>query len=201
MTFWKISETRMNCVITQEEIEILGYSLEDLIQDKERAREFLNMLREKGNEVLGMRTEGNITNFFGAFLPDRSLLLSISCGEEGEQTDMSQRGRKELLEVSEEKLLSYQILFYDMDQMIQFCGVFGGGKAIDSRLYENDEIYYLMMDFDNTEEGRNAARSIASAEEFGGMIEQNAISELFLNEHERCLIKECAVEKLCEMDS
>ena len=58
-----------------------------------------------------------------------------------------------------------------------------------------------MMDFENTEEGRSAAHSIVTAEEFGGMVEQNVISELFLNEHERCLIKECAVEKLCEMDS
>ena len=58
-----------------------------------------------------------------------------------------------------------------------------------------------MMDFNNTEEGRDAARSIIVAEEFGGLVEQNAISELFLNEHEKCLIKECAIEKLCEMDS
>ena len=36
MTFWKVSDTRMNCLITEAEIAALGYSLEDLTQDRER---------------------------------------------------------------------------------------------------------------------------------------------------------------------
>ena len=32
MTFWKVSDTRMNCLITEAEIAALGYSLEDLTQ-------------------------------------------------------------------------------------------------------------------------------------------------------------------------
>ena len=47
MTFWKITETKMNCLITQEEIEILGYSMEELMQNHERTKEFLNLLLEK----------------------------------------------------------------------------------------------------------------------------------------------------------
>ena len=35
MTFWKVSDTRMNCLITEAEIAALGYSLEDLTQDRE----------------------------------------------------------------------------------------------------------------------------------------------------------------------
>ena len=31
MTFWKVSDTRMNCLITEAEIAALGYSLEDLM--------------------------------------------------------------------------------------------------------------------------------------------------------------------------
>ena len=34
----------MNCLITQEEIEILGYSMEELMQNHERTKEFLNLL-------------------------------------------------------------------------------------------------------------------------------------------------------------
>ena len=41
MTFWKVSDTRMNCLITEAEIAALGYSLEDLTQDRERTEEFL----------------------------------------------------------------------------------------------------------------------------------------------------------------
>lgn len=38
MTFWKVSDTRMNCLITEAEIAALGYSLEDLTQDREAYR-------------------------------------------------------------------------------------------------------------------------------------------------------------------
>ena len=58
MTFWKITETKMNCLITQEEIEILGYSMEELMQNHERTKEFLNLLLEKGCEVLNMQVSG-----------------------------------------------------------------------------------------------------------------------------------------------
>ena len=51
MTFWKVSDTRMNCLITEAEIAALGYSLEDLTQDRERTEEFLNLLLKKGKEV------------------------------------------------------------------------------------------------------------------------------------------------------
>ena len=201
MTFWKITETKMNCLITQEEIEILGYSMEELMQNHERTKEFLNLLLEKGCEVLNMQVSGDVTSFYGALLPDRSLLLSIACEEEKQKANQLQRVKEELTSEDAAECLSYQIVFPELDHMIQFCGAFGAGKAAESRLYEKDRMYYLMMDFNNTEEGRDAARSIIVAEEFGGLVEQNTISELFLNEHEKCLIKECAIEKLCEMDS
>ena len=57
MTFWKVSDTRMNCLITEAEIAALGYSLEDLTQDRERTEEFLNLLLKKGKEVLGLNTD------------------------------------------------------------------------------------------------------------------------------------------------
>ena len=72
MTFWKVSDTRMNCLITEAEIAALGYSLEDLTQDRERTEEFLNLLLKKGKEVLGLNTDNGIQGFYGAFLPDRS---------------------------------------------------------------------------------------------------------------------------------
>ena len=66
MTFWKVSDTRMNCLITEAEIAALGYSLEDLTQDRERTEEFLNLLLKKGKEVLGLNTDNGIQGFYGA---------------------------------------------------------------------------------------------------------------------------------------
>ena len=54
MTFWKVSDTRMNCLITEAEIAALGYSLEDLTQDRERTEEFLIFFSRKGKKSLGL---------------------------------------------------------------------------------------------------------------------------------------------------
>ena len=92
MTFWKVSDTRMNCLITEAEIAALGYSLEDLTQDRERTEEFLNLLLKKGKEVLGLNTDNGIQGFYGAFLPDRSLMLSISCQAENSLESIQKDG-------------------------------------------------------------------------------------------------------------
>lgn len=207
MTFWKLSDTRMNCLISHEELEILGYSIEDLTQDKERTLEFLDMLLEKGKEKLGLHIENGIQSFYGAFLPDRSLILSISC-DAGESERMNKGvssgsvdGGLIPFKMDEDaSVLAYQILFPDLDSVIQFCCAFGTGHTHSSRLYENDGIYYLMLDFENTPEGQHNAQYIIIACEFGGLIENDAVSEYYFQEHEKCLIRANALEKLCKMD-
>ena len=93
MTFWKVSDTRMNCLITEAEIAALGYSLEDLTPGQERTEEFfLNLLLKKGKEVLGLNIDNGIQGFYGAFLPDRSLMLSISCQAENSLESIQKDG-------------------------------------------------------------------------------------------------------------
>lgn len=115
MTFWKVSDTRMNCLITEAEIAALGYSLEDLTQDRERTEEFLNLLLKKGKEVLGLNTDNGIQGFYGAFLPDRSLMLSISCQAENSLESIQKDGSEAsgmLIEPdsSEKETVRWQIL-------------------------------------------------------------------------------------------
>lgn len=223
MTFWKVSDTKMNCLITQEEIETLGFHIEELMSNRERTTELLDLLAMKGKEALGMDLQMGVQSFYGAFLPDRSLLLSITCGAaegdvkvpaEQESCDVFQRL---LSEQSGEEggILSYQILFSSIDSVIDFCsqvylskdpealcpdGMPDGSRHGGSRLYEYDGLYYLVMDFENTEKGRAEALKIAMAGEFGGIVEELAISEVFLQEHECCLIEKDAVEKLYKLE-
>lgn len=204
MTFWKVSDTRMNCLITEAEIVALGYSLEDLTQDKERTEEFLNLLLKKGKEVLGLNTDSGIQGFYGAFLPDRSLMLSISCQDEALQNEDANHQSKVsgmLIEPdsTEKDTTRWQILFPSLDSAIDFCNILGTGQAAESRLYKDDGVYYLMVDFPNTEEGNQKAQRIISAGEFGGMVEKDAISEAYLNEHEKCLLNKDAIDILCKM--
>ena len=204
MTFWKVSDTRMNCLITEAEIAALGYSLEDLTQDRERTEEFLNLLLKKGKEVLGLNTDNGIQGFYGAFLPDRSLMLSISCQAENSLESIQKDGSEAsgmLIEPdsSEKETVRWQILFPSLDNAINFCKILGYGQASESRLYKDDGVYYLMVDFPNTEDGNKKAQLIISACEFGGMVEKDAISEAYLNEHEKCLLNKDAINILCKM--
>ncbi|XCP85641.1 adaptor protein MecA [Roseburia hominis] len=213
MTFWKVSDTRMNCLITQEEIEILGFHIDELMSNRERTVELLNLLAAKGKEALGMDLQMVVHSFYGAFLPDRSLLLTITCGEaagDGEVQVLSGEGdffarlladRDEEEKESAGEPISCQILFSTIDSVIDFCRIFHEGRPIGSRLYEYDDIYYLMMDFEDTQQGRSDALKVAMAGEFGGVVEEEALSEVFLKEHECCLIGEAAVEKLYELEA
>ena len=203
MTFWKITDTRMNCLISNQEIRALGYNLTELSQNRERTQEFLDILVKKGKEVLGLNTENGVQSFYGAFLPDKSLLLSISCAiiedelealEEAEQN--MHRLLREFNKEEEGPVLTYQLLFPSLDNVIQFCRVFGPNKEARSSLYKYDEIYYLMVDFINTPEGRRHAGELVTACEFDGIVEKDVISEVFLKEHEKCMIEENAIEKL-----
>jgi len=213
----------MNCLITQEEIETLGFHVEELMSDRERTTELLNLLAMKGKEALGMDLQMGVQSFYGAFLPDRSLLLTITCGGAAGDAEVkvlqeSDDIFKRLLSEQGDKegeILSYQILFSSIDSVIDFCcqvylsedstavhpdGMFDSGRTRTSRLYEYDGIYYLMMDFENTEKGRADALKIAMAGEFGGIVEELAISETFLKEHECCLIEKDAVGKLYKLE-
>lgn len=187
MTFWKISETRLNCLISLTEIGELGYTLEELMQNRERTQEFLNLIFEKGKEALNIQSKREIQSFFGALLPDKSLLLSIFSAEKVEEAVKS-------------PILTYQLIFPALDNVIQFCAVFDGQRASGSRLYEDDELYYLMVDFPNDEEGQQNAMSVITAGEFGGLVEMDSISEIFLREHEEMLIADHAWEKLCSLE-
>ena len=121
MTFWKITDTRMNCLISHQEIQALGYDLAELTQNQERTQEFLDILVKKGKEVLGINIDNGVQSFYGTFLPDKSLLLSISCGDieeeldEEETADLQREYRLPLLPLEEGDyegdLISYQILF------------------------------------------------------------------------------------------
>jgi len=97
------------------------------------------------------------------------------------------------------KTVRWQILFPSLDNAINFCKILGYGQASESRLYKDDGVYYLMVDFPNTEDGNKKAQRIVSAGEFGGMVEKDAISEAYLNEHEKCLLNKDAINILCKM--
>ena len=153
---------------------------------------------------IGLTTDNGIQGFYGAFLPDRSLMLSISCQAENSLESIQKDGSEAsgmLIEPdsSEKETVRWQILFPSLDNAIDFCKILGYGQASESRLYKDDGVYYLMVDFPNTEDGNKKAQRIVSAGEFGGMAEKDAISEAYLNEHEKCLLNKDAINILCKM--
>lgn len=185
MTLWKMSDTRITCMINQTEIEILGYTVEELARNDARTEEFLQVILQKGKEMLGLKTEYGVKAFHGVVLPDKSLLLTIVCNE------------KPVMMLEEERK-TYQILFSEADLLIQFCSIMVAmveiGDQINSRLYYDQGIYYLIIDIFSNE--KDILDFLSRAEEFGGIVEQDYISESFLKEHEALCIEEKAIQKL-----
>ncbi len=98
MTLWKINEKHMNCMVTEEEIKVMGYDLEELQTSQDKTREFLDALLENGKNLLELDISEGIKSFNATYLQNNTLFLSISCAEPEEEIDKSLDEIKEDME-------------------------------------------------------------------------------------------------------
>ncbi|SET19653.1 adaptor protein MecA [[Clostridium] polysaccharolyticum] len=77
MIFRRVNEHMLRCMIKEEEIIEMGFDLEDICRNQERATEFMKLVLEKGNEE-GFEMSENITAVQAAFLPDHQIVLSFT---------------------------------------------------------------------------------------------------------------------------
>ena len=93
----------------------------------------------------------------------------------------------------------WQILFPSLDNAIDFCKILGYGQASESRLYKDDGVYYLMVDFPNTEDGNKRLSASYPPVNSVAWSKKMQFLEAYLNEHEKCLLNKDAINILCKM--
>ncbi|MDO4284826.1 MAG: adaptor protein MecA [Eubacteriales bacterium] len=78
MTFKRIDDNTVNCIITEEDMREKGLRIDDLFEKKKEAMEFLHAVVDEAAKAVDFRPQGAITSMQIAVLPDHSVSLTLS---------------------------------------------------------------------------------------------------------------------------
>lgn len=78
MQFSREGEHVVRCIISEEEIENLGYSIDDLMTNGERAQEFMNHIFDLAEREFAMKFDLGVKTVRADFLPDHRVSLTFS---------------------------------------------------------------------------------------------------------------------------
>lgn len=81
MKFQKINENVVSCYITQDELIAQGVVVQDLVNDHDKATQFLKFVLKEADYAVGFNTDGKMLNVQISVLPNGSLNLMISDDE------------------------------------------------------------------------------------------------------------------------
>ena len=78
MKFRRISDNSFRCYISQEEMEAEGIDIDDLLENRQRAEEFLHYIIEQAHYEMDFETNGEQLNIQLTGMPDGGIQLMIS---------------------------------------------------------------------------------------------------------------------------
>lgn len=78
MEFSRIGEHTIKCTITEQEIESLGFTIDDVLSNSERTQEFMNHIFDLAEKEFQMKFELGIKTVRADFMSDHTLALTFS---------------------------------------------------------------------------------------------------------------------------
>ena len=108
MRFTRINENTVNCIITAEDMDEQGLSIEDLFRKKDEAMAFLREIIARAAEEVDYRPSGSYLPMQIAVLPDRAISLTLSEDANAAVSDML-RGLTERIREFLEKVLPEEL--------------------------------------------------------------------------------------------
>ena len=78
MEFSRMGKHTINCVITEEEIFDMGYTLDEIMSNGERTQEFMNNIFDLAEQEFQTKFDMGIKTVRADFLPDHTLSLTFS---------------------------------------------------------------------------------------------------------------------------
>ncbi|MCR4674663.1 MAG: adaptor protein MecA [Lachnospiraceae bacterium] len=78
MKFTKLNENSIRCVISQDEMTEYGVNLDDLMDDREKAEDFLRVILDEAKTEVDFHTSGEALNVQLSIMPDGDIALMIS---------------------------------------------------------------------------------------------------------------------------
>lgn len=217
MEFSRDGNNIIRCVISEEEIEELGYTIDDIISNGRRTQQFMNQIFDLAEQEFDTKFELGIKSVRADILPDHTISLTFSehPGTEGVMDHLKDIMNGLLGSVSKQKLeeltsvakqeesgqpakIVVLFAFEELDILMRYAKQVKVEDVPFNQLYKFDGIYFLMMDMTDSKE-EDVRKLSALTDEYAADIFVGAEKRAFIYEHGKEIIKERAIEQLREI--
>lgn len=225
MEFSREGNNIIRCVISEEEIEELGYTIDDIISNGRRTQQFMNQIFDLAEQEFDTKFELGIKSVRADILPDHTISLTFSeqPGTEGVMDHIKDivsgllntipkqkwdelKGNSDKAEqvphdkASGDKPPKIVVLFAfeELDTLMRYAKQVTVEQLPMNQLYKFDGAYFLMMDMTDVSE-MDAKKLSALTDEYAADIFVGSEKRAFIYEHGKEIIKERAIEQLREI--
>lgn len=223
MEFSRIGQHTIKCVISEDEIQDLGFSVEEIVTNSERTQEFMNYIFDLAEQEFETKFEMGVKTVQVEFRSDHMLSLTFSEHPAAEgmmehlkdivnglinsipqqkweemQKERSQKNEKKPEASEEEPDIIVLLKFRDIDGAVRFAGQVRTNPVPENALckYKND--FYLMMDLSHCTEEQVRQLSVLT-DEYATQIEVGRQRWAYLKEHGKTIVAGEAIEQLREI--
>ena len=219
MRFSRLGEHTIKCIISEDEIFDMGYTLDEIMSNGERTQEFMNCIFDKAEQEFQMRFDLGIKTVRADFLPDHTLSLTFS--EHPTSSGMVEHLKNivsgMLNSIPEEKWEEIQaktnennyneddeirviaiLKFENLDTIIRFANNVSLQEIPYNALYKEHDMFYLVINLSDTSEDEVKRLSML-ADEYATDIQVGAEKCAHLEEHGKVILAEKAIESLQEL--
>lgn len=217
MKFSRIGKHTIRCVITEEEITQLGYTLEEIMSNGERTQEFMNEIFDMAEQRFETKFELGIKTVRADFMSDHTLSLTFSEHPGSEEmmehlkdivngliNSIPQQKWEEIHGASDaqgtkedegEVRVIVTVVFPTMEILCRFAGRIVMEEFPPSKLYKDREGYLLILDLSNAREEEVKRLSLLT-DEYASNLYVGAERKAYLEEHAQVILTEQALETL-----
>ena len=191
MEFSRVGQHTIKCVISEEEIIELGFSMDEIMGNGERTQAFMNQIFDMAEKEFETKFDMGIKTVRADFLPDHTLSLTFSehpgaggmvehlkdivngllnsiPSEKWEEIKAAkeslQEKQKKADEADENRDVIAVLEFMDMETVIRFSKMVVLHKIPLNRLFKYDGRFYLLLDLMDTSEENMQRLSVVTDE-------------------------------------
>jgi adapter protein MecA 1/2 len=217
MKFSRVGKHTIRCIISEEEISDLGFTLEEIMSNGERTQEFMNQIFDIAEQRFETKFELGIKTVRADFMSDHTLSLTFS---EHPGSDEMMEHLKDIVnglinsipqqkweEMQDAKCLAngegdvrvlITLVFSEMDILLRFVRQIPLAQLPPSALYRFKSDYMLLMNLSRLSEEEVKCLSVLT-DEYAADIQVGAERMSYIEEHGEVILRENALEMLREL--
>ena len=223
MKFTRLNENVIRCVITKEEMFDYGIEISEIVDNREKAEDFLRRVMQEARYELDYKTQGGALSVQIAVLPEGDVAMTIAetLPEKLEsQMNLLKQYLEEFQKILEQKVeeakaaeqeqqgnvvgsfISIEEGFWlrmkSMDACITAAEVLDDAIIKASSLYSYKDEYYFRLEIDDNSDGK-VGRLFLKLCEYSEEIFLDHEGAAIIFEHGRCILPEAAIPTLRQL--